>query len=142
MALSATITAAQQRYIDWQAATRAKGGTPTRMPNGTNKGDLAERYGTAAPYRYVLAPLAVRFDDRATATGLQIDKALGTLVNVRDTTKSATAEVVRTIAAVPRATIGAVLGVPPWVVTLGIVAAGAYVLYSFVPTLSRARGGR
>jgi hypothetical protein len=121
--------AALARYTAWQADTRKRGGTPTRMPTGTNKGDLAERFGARAPFRYMLAPAQIRADDRGVAISLIVDQVKGKAADAITGAVTTVQQTARAVAAAPRDAIGAVLGIPKWAVTALVIAGLAYVAY-------------
>lgn len=123
--------AALARYVAWQDATRKKGGVPVRMPTGANLGDLAERYGRPGAWRYVLAPVQIRADDRSVSNQLIINRAKGRAADAITSTVTTVRNAARAVASAPRTVAATALGVPKWAVTALIVAALAYGAWRF-----------
>ena len=129
------------QYAAWVTATRAAGRFPTRMPSGPSAGQLAERYtdrsGTA---RYMLAPTALR-DLEAKIVRMEggQQRAAAITTRIQDTLKDTATGVL----ALPRNAAGAILGIPPWMVTALVLGGGLLLARAILPDVkARVRSGR
>lgn len=125
----------------WQSQVRARGNVPTRMPKGPNTGKLAERYTDAqGVYRYALASAAALAADGRGQAVLDNQVAAGAAVQrvedviKRDWSPELDAAAKQALNA-PRAIVGEVLGIPPWLVTVAVLGAGALAVRTLVPSL-------
>lgn len=120
----------------WQAEVRARGNVPTRMPKGPNVGKLAEKYvDRSGTYRYALAsPAALAADGRGAAVLASAIEA-GKRVEDVEKTVALAKQGARDVLNLPREAVGAVLGIPPWLVTALVIAGGVVAFRTLVPSL-------
>lgn len=144
-----------QRVVDvWNVLVHNRGNQPTRVPRGPYRGELAER-GTDldnlpgqtievfGAYGYALAPDAVLAADHALAAQDRSDISAGEkLQAIQDALERAAAW----LAALPGNVVDVVggglvrgvegaLGVPAWVLPVGLIALAVYAARELVPAL-------
>ena len=145
----------------WEAFVKQHGGLITHIPRGPLKGELAASYGG----RFVLAPLAIRNNERATIASEQADIAAGaeadrmlklvkdTVGTIRSGAVNAAKGAVHDVADVAgsagkdaRHALGDVLGIPSWLIPVALVGVGVLVIRAALPTvpgiIARRYGGR
>lgn len=131
-------TSVENVFRAWTADVRARGGVPTVWPSGPRRGYKAERFAIASGgYRYADPPEAVMQLENAVRAQEQLDIEAGehalaiALDAAWEWVKGLPQHVLdaaKWVAGIPRELIGSALGVPSWVVPVGLIAAAVYLV--------------